>query len=218
MKQTTENTKSGNWLSVGAAFAVVIFGISGCVTPTTYQAAEMAAGASGAPKIPAFLPNKSSIPQGEAMPIDGTWTVSSIGKKIRIEGGRAYAVDSWLHAFVLEVQPDMVVLQNVQRTGNGTYTAYDLPTMGNAVFSLQADGRLSAKVGGLPPAEFLLIPVAVDDPDALQQEIAMMSGGSPNIPVADGPSTGSEETGADPLAACENLGIDEETGEVVCED
>ena len=59
---------------------------------------------------PAALPMKDSVPASQSSAIDGVWTISTLGKRIRIEGGRAYAVDSWIHAFLWEVQPDMVVL------------------------------------------------------------------------------------------------------------
>jgi hypothetical protein len=32
------------------------------------------------PEIPAFLPMASAVPKTEASPIDGTWTVTSIGR------------------------------------------------------------------------------------------------------------------------------------------
>ncbi|MEE4301918.1 MAG: hypothetical protein V2J24_20945, partial [Pseudomonadales bacterium] len=36
------------------------------------------------PQIPAFLPGIDQVPATQAMPLDGTWLISSIRKKIRI--------------------------------------------------------------------------------------------------------------------------------------
>ena len=44
-------------------------------------------------QIAAFLPNKDAVPISKAMAIDGDWRINTIGKVIRIEGGRAYAVE-----------------------------------------------------------------------------------------------------------------------------
>ena len=66
------------------------------------------------PQIPAFLPMMTAVPVTQAQPIDGIWTISSLGKRIRIEGGRAYAVDPWVHMFVLKIQPGMVVIKDIQ--------------------------------------------------------------------------------------------------------
>jgi hypothetical protein len=74
------------------------------------------------PHIPAFLPVMTDVPMTEKLPIDGEWMVNTIRKRIRIEGGRAYAVDPWLHLFVLKVEPLMVVLKELRRTGPGQYS------------------------------------------------------------------------------------------------
>lgn len=71
------------------------------------------------PQIPAFLPMAHTVAKTQPMPIDGTWTISATGKQIRIEGGRAYAVDPWVHLFVLKIQPNMVVIKDIKPTGPG---------------------------------------------------------------------------------------------------
>ena len=112
-----------------AAGALLILMLS---TPAWSQDMTQAlAEAAGIPQIPAFLPDKYSVTRSEALPIDGVWMISTIRKKIRIEQGRAYALDPWLHLFVLKVQPDMVVMQNFRRTDAGRYAADDLPLMGS---------------------------------------------------------------------------------------
>ena len=123
------------------------------------------------PEIPAFLPMAHTVPQGEVTPIDGEWVVTSIGKRIRIQAGRAYALDSWLHLFVLKIQPMMVVLKDIRRTQPGQYTGQDLPLMGAWNARLGPDGTLSVNVqGALGPAQYTLMPVSQDDPQAFAQE------------------------------------------------
>ncbi|MGR9117325.1 MAG: hypothetical protein ACU85E_16330, partial [Gammaproteobacteria bacterium] len=116
--------------------------------------------------VPAFLPMADSVPARESMDIDGVWRVSTIGKNIRIEGGRAYAIDSWLHLFTLEVKPNMVVIRNIISDGMGGYTGEDLPLMGKWQAKLASDGALDVQVAGaLGPAYYRLLPVETDSPN-----------------------------------------------------
>jgi len=120
---------------------------------------------SGQP-IPAFLPMANSIPVTGASEIDGEWRINTIGKRIRIEQGRAYAVDDWLHLGVLHVQPNMVVIRNITPDGMGGYTGEDLPLMGKWQATLASDGALNVTVAGaLGPVSYRLLPVAVDYQD-----------------------------------------------------
>ena len=142
------------------------------------------ADAAGVPQIPAFLPDRYGVARSEALPIDGLWLISSIRKKIRIEQGRAFAVDPWLHMFVLEVQPDMVVLQNFRRTAAGKYAADDLPLAGPAEMTVNAKGNLDVVVQGLlGPARYGLIRLEPQYPEALTAEIAAATGQQVTIPV-----------------------------------
>jgi len=160
--------------------------------------------------IPAILPSADSVPMREAMPIDGVWTVSTINKRIRLEGGRAYAMDPWLHMFVLEVQPGMVVIQNLMFLAPGEYRGHDLPLMGTVTFRLKEDGRLSGVVQtGLGPMYYDLIPESLDDPAAFQQELAAVGGGG--VPVMPGPVPL-------PVEPCNQLVVDPETNQQVCLD
>ena len=203
-----------------------------------------AAGAAGVPQIPAFLPDKYSVPETEPLPIDGVWMISTIGKRIRIESGRAFAIDPWLHLFVLKVQPDMVVMQNFRRTGSaGQFTADDLPLQGVATFQLQPNGNLKASVQSMfGPVPYELIRKEPAFPDALGAEIAAMSGGTyapppaayptpppaafpapppstfPAPSPAPAPPPAATPGGGNPLADCRNLGVDTATGDIVCRD
>jgi len=125
------------------------------------------------PGIPAFLPDVSTVPATQATPIDGEWRVDAIGKRIRIEAGRAYAIDPWLHMFILQIQPDMVVLSDISRTGNGEYVGRDLPLVGQWNARLASDGRLIVNVDGiLGPSQYSLTPLALDDQNAFDRERA----------------------------------------------
>ena len=112
-------------------------------------------------QIPAFLPNKDAVPATDPMAIDGDWRVNTIGKVIRIDSGRAYAVDGWTHALVLQVQPDMVTIQNIQQTGDTEYVGDDLPLMGKVTLRHVAPDRIEASVPGLfGPIRYTLTRVA----------------------------------------------------------
>ena len=100
-------------------------------------------------QIPAFLPSKDSVPAGDPMDIDGDWRVDTIGKVIRIDRGRAYAVDGWIHALVLSVRPNMVTIRNIQRVSDGVYVGDDLPLMGRVTMRVVSPDRIEASVPGL---------------------------------------------------------------------
>lgn len=146
------------------------------------DAIEAALDAAGVPKVTAILPDRYSVATTEALPIDGVWRVNTINKRIRIEQGRAYALESWRHLIVLEVQPDMVVLQNFRRTGVGSYSADD--PMGPVTLTLAPDGNLDVVVRtALFPVRYRLIRVEPQYPDALSHELSAMTGAPAAPPV-----------------------------------
>jgi len=113
-------------------------------------------------QIPAFLPMANNVPVSQASDIDGVWRISSIGKNIRIEGGRAYAIDSWLHLLTLRIQPGMVVISNISSDGMGGYHGDDLPLMGKWQAKPAANGALNVFVAGaLGPANYQLLPISL---------------------------------------------------------
>lgn len=115
-------------------------------------------------QIPAFLPMADNVPRSEPTDIDGIWRVSTIGKNIRIEGGRAYAIDGWLHLFTLKIEPGMVVIRNITQDGVGGYSGEDLPLMGKWQAKRAANGTLDVFVAGtFGPVNYQLIPVSLDD-------------------------------------------------------
>ena len=121
----------------------------------------------GIPQIPAFLPMMHSVPQTKPQPIDGEWIISSLGKRIRIQAGRAFAVDPWVHMFVLKVNPGMVVIKDIKRTGPKQFGGQDLPLMGAWQADLTPDGSLGVSVQTmLGPVRYALSPVSLDNPRA----------------------------------------------------
>lgn len=124
------------------------------------------------PKIPAFLPLSHTVtPTPDAMALDGTWNITAANKRIRIDRGRAFAVDSWLHLFVLQVQPNMVVIKDIVKTGPGEYSANDLPLLGTAVMKANRSGNLDVTVQTfLGPIKYVLAPVQLDDRDWFERD------------------------------------------------
>jgi len=228
---------------MGKRIVLVAFLLSGIGFTTISHAQDLAetiAEAAGVPQIPAFLPDKYSVARSEALPIDGVWLVSTIRKKIRIEQGRAYAVDPWLHMFVLKVMPDMVVMQNVRRIAPGKFAADDLPLVGPAELTLNAQGNIDAVVQGmLGPVRYALTRLEAQYPDHLTAEIQAATGqhvAMPAIapitpvpiqapvqqpvqqpvqhpigrPAPPGPPV------AETPANCTPIGVDPDTGETIC--
>lgn len=144
---------------------------------------ETALDAAGVPKVAAFLPDQFDVARTAPLPIDGVWRINTINKKIRIEQGRAYALDPWRHLFVLQISPGMVVLQDFRRTGPGVYAADDLPLLGPATLTLNRDGHLDVAVQGkMGPVNYRLIRLDAQYPDALSHELSAMNG-TPGVPT-----------------------------------
>ena len=130
----------------------------------TAALAQQAIASQAIPQIPAFLPYSETVPESAALPIDGIWRISSLGKRIRIEKGRAFALDPWLHLFVLKIERGMVVIKDIARDGSGGYQGADLPAMGKWSATQESSGNLSVSVAGmLGPIRYRLIPVQLDD-------------------------------------------------------
>lgn len=117
----------------------------------------------------ALLPMVDKVPPTQALAIDGIWTVSSLGKRIRVEKGRAYVVDPWRHLFVLKVRAGMVVVKDIQPQGPGVFGGYDLMAIGPWRASKNASGTLDVELGGLVPTRFQMLPVQLDNPDLYRQ-------------------------------------------------
>ncbi len=116
----------------------------------------------------ANLPTANEVVPGKASPLDGEYRVSSINKRVLLDRGRAIVLEGWKQFFIWDVEPGMVVIRDIQHTGNGKFTGRDLPLNGDwkATYN-KSNRRLSAVVNG-PYGEtrYELIPVdAADQPD-----------------------------------------------------
>jgi hypothetical protein len=131
------------------------------------------------PKLKAFLPMSCNVPPTEAMPLDGFYMIAGMDKRIRIEKGRSYAVDSWMVMMVLEVRPNMVLTKDIVPTAPGQYTGYNLTFRKEETFQVAPAGSVETKVGG---ASFTLIPLQLDNQAWFDQE--MVAAGFEPIPNA----------------------------------
>ena len=139
--------------------------------------------------IPAFLPNRTAVPATAPMPLDGIWRISSNGKRIRIQAGRAFALDSWNHMVVLNIQPGMVVIRNITPTGPGLYQGDDLPLLGRWNARVDTQGNLTVTVQGqMLPVSYTLTPVQLDNAAWFAQEMALALPGTPGGPPIYEPS------------------------------
>ncbi len=156
--------------------AILVFALflplgKGCAVAAGDMGA-MAASAAGVPQIPAFLPMQHTVAKSHALAIDGIWKIDANGKRIRIEEGRAYAVDPWVHAFTLKIAADMVVMKEFRRTDIGVYAANDLPLLAASTFRLQPTGQLAVIAQTLlGPISYKLLPVGLDSPNAFNREL-----------------------------------------------
>ena len=125
-----------------------------------------------APKT-ATLPKLDATPAKAALPYDGTWLIAGVNKKIRIDSGRAFALDSWNHWGSI-IEPEMVLLTSMRVTEPGVIKASDLsysasPWEGR----LSEDGNLAVTIQSKPwPVTYSLVPLDLDYPEAVQQEMA----------------------------------------------
>jgi len=123
------------------------------------------------------LPSRYEIERGPPLPIDGVWKLSTNGKRLRIEGGRVFAVDSWVHLIISRVYTDQVVMRDLHRMAAGIYEARDILINGDATLKLRKDGNFDVKVATFPfPVSFKLIREGVDDDAAFQSELENRAG------------------------------------------
>lgn len=189
-------SKTTRWYSGVAALGLLA--ITGCAGTEAIAAGPMGdafAAAAGIPQMDAFLPYESQVPPTQALPIDGDYTISTLGKRVRIDRGRSYALDPWTHAMTLKIRPNMVVAKDFRQISATEYTSEDLPLLGTASMTVQPDGRIAVNVASIPPYSYFLLPV---------------EGGAAPAPV-DGDRPVDSTT-------CEKIDIDPENGELICLD
>lgn len=120
----------------------------------------------------AALPNRYAVDIGTPLAIDGVWRISTNDKRLRIERGRAFAVDGWNHALLFRVKPEQVTTINLRQSEPGVYQGRDILLSGDTELRLRADGNLDVRVATFPfPVKFVLIREALDDPAAIAAEM-----------------------------------------------
>ena len=185
---------------------LVLTGCAGMDAIAAGPMGDMAATAAGIPQTTAFLPNKSAVTPGSRMDIDGTYTISTLGKRITIDRGRGYAVDGWTHALTLKIRPDMVTMRNIVQIDDTTYAGDDLPLLGKATLKVQPDGSIATVVSGMIPYRYTLLPVASDNERPANDY-------TPEDNYDPAPTSPSSDT-----ENCETVAIDPETDELICLD
>jgi hypothetical protein len=62
------------------------------------------------------------------MAVDGFRRISTVDNLVRIDRGRAYAIEGWTHLFVLKIRPGMVTVHKIK--DDGVYAGEALPLSG----------------------------------------------------------------------------------------
>lgn len=185
---------------------LVLTGCAGMDAIAAGPMGDMAATAAGIPQTGAFLPNKSAVAPGPRMDIDGTYTISTLGKRITIDRGRGYAVDGWIHALTLKIRPDMVTMRNIVQIDKTTYAGDDLPLLGKATLKVQPDGSIATVVAGMIPYRYTLLPVA----GYAHSPVDNVAIEDRDAPTQTPPSNETEN--------CDSVAIDPDTDELICLD
>jgi len=129
---------------------------------TSLAVAGIASGTPAGAQVPALLPSVGEVEPSAPLAIDGMYTIREIHKRIVIENGYAYAVDSWVHALIFRIMPNQIVMRDIRPLPDGNYIAEDLPLMARVKIEPTPDGSLLTRtVTGLP-STFHLDPAGFD--------------------------------------------------------
>lgn len=116
---------------------------------------------------------------GQPLPIDGIWRLRELNKQVAIERGHVFALEEWMHLFVLVVEPGMVTSTKLRQTDRQKLKAYDALLMREMEWTLREDGTIFASGGeGLLAPKFSLEPIELSYPEAFEamrkgQELAL---------------------------------------------
>ncbi|MEP3227514.1 MAG: caspase family protein [Parasphingorhabdus sp.] len=124
----------------------------------------------------AGLPYRDMVAPGKPMAIDGVWTISTLNKRLKIEKGRAYALDGWIHAQFWQIVSNMVVHRDIKRIGTGRYVGRDLSLNVKSRFNLLPDGNIKVRLSTFPFAtHFVLLKESLDQSAAMDSELALLA-------------------------------------------
>lgn len=117
------------------------------------------------------LPDRYAITGSKTLPIDGVWRLSTNGKRMRFDKGRAFAVDGWNFSLVFRVEPDQVTMRDLRQTVPGKYEGFDILLNAPGKLKVRKDGNLEVEIATWPfPTKFQMIRVAIDHPASLDEE------------------------------------------------
>lgn len=117
------------------------------------------------------LPDRYAVTAGEALPIDGVWRLSTNGKRMRFDRGRAFAVDGWNFSVVFRVQPDQVTMVDIRQEKPGVFIARDILLNADSELTLREDGNLDVRVATWPlPTKFVMIREGLDSEGELDAQ------------------------------------------------
>lgn len=141
-----------------------------CITARALNfasAVALALGALAAPapasaQVRALLPTIDEVEALGPTSIDGVWEIREIGERIVILEGHAFAEDGWVHMLLFEIEPEQVVLTNIEELPSGDFVAQDLPLMANVTFEWVDHETLRGTTDGLFPVTYHLDFVSSD--------------------------------------------------------
>lgn len=150
----------------------------------------------------AKLPQLNGVPATQSTAIDGVWRLATNNARIRIETGRAYALDPWVYLLLWQVKSQMVVMRNFREAAVGRFDADDLLLAGPATLTLINSDELRVEVkGALAPVTYKLQLVEAADSSALKNLWSSLSvvstsfsAGSSMLPTDSSDSSASPST------------------------
>ena len=127
------------------------------------------AGAAASPQafaqIPGMLPSVGQVEPSAPLPIDGMYTIRELDKRIMIENGYIYAVDSWNHAFIFKIMPRQIIVRDITPLDHGVFVSNNLTMQGEMTIEQSRDGTLLATMRSGWPGKWHFDPVGYgDDP------------------------------------------------------
>ncbi|MEZ5736111.1 MAG: hypothetical protein R3E09_09955 [Novosphingobium sp.] len=130
--------------------------------------AGTAVSAPASAQVPGILPSVGDVEPSAPLPIDGMYTIREIDKRIMIENGYIYAVDSWIHALIFKIMPNQIIVRDIVPLPDGSYVSQNLTMSGNMTIEPAPDGSLLATIRSGWPGQWHFDPVgygAVPYPD-----------------------------------------------------
>lgn len=140
-------------------------GIGGLLLGVSLALAGAAISPQASAQIPGMLPSVGQVEPSAPLPIDGMYTIREIDKRIMIEDGYIYAVDSWIHAMIFKIMPRQIIVRDIQPLHDGSFISKNLTMQGDMTIEPAPDGSLLATMRSGWPGKWHFDPVGYgDDP------------------------------------------------------